>query len=151
MAQNCDSALFLVALLLFVASKPLAHAQLPIRPLNVTGQICCTSTGNCPGQGVPRVVVSLNCTILNSTITLGRNTTNANGTFSISVPAVVGTVGSLPLLPCTVSTSLSINRVVCPVLSTINSTLVSALRPITIVLGLVQNATATGFFNVTLT
>ncbi|GER52371.1 pollen Ole e 1 allergen and extensin family protein [Striga asiatica] len=150
MAQNRDSALFLISLLLFVASKPLAHAQSPIT-LNVIGQICCTSTGNCPGQGIPRAVVSLNCTnFLNSTITLGRNTTNANGTFSISVRAVVGRVGSLPILPCTVSTSLPINRVLCPVLSTTNGTLVSALRPITVVLGAVRNATITGFFNVTL-
>lgn len=65
---NRGSTLCFIALLFLGASSnyPFAHAQ--PNGVAISGKVCCTPTGNCPaggqgqGQGVPRVVVRLNCT-----------------------------------------------------------------------------------------
>ncbi|KAG8372230.1 hypothetical protein BUALT_Bualt12G0044900 [Buddleja alternifolia] len=155
MAYNCASALFLIALL-FAASNPLANGQLLPNPLprgiTLNGTLCCTATGNCPGQGVAGALVSLNCTVLGATVNLGQATTNANGTFNITVPAVRGIVLGHSVIPCVTAVRLPLNNVACPVLSTANGVLASALESVgtlvTSALGLVQNVRLTGFVNV---
>ncbi|KAG8372225.1 hypothetical protein BUALT_Bualt12G0044400 [Buddleja alternifolia] len=74
-----------------VSKRPLLPNPLP-RGITLNGTLCCTATGNCPGQGVAGALVSLNCTVLGATVNLGQATTNANGTFNITVPAVRGIV-----------------------------------------------------------
>ncbi|KAG8372221.1 hypothetical protein BUALT_Bualt12G0043900 [Buddleja alternifolia] len=152
MAYNYASALFLIALL-FVASNPLANGQiLTLRGLSVTGRLCCTPTGNCPGQGVSGALVRLNCTILGSNVTVGQGTTNVNGNFNITVGALTGLILGLPTLPCVAVVQLPLNNVVCPVLSTTNGVLASALQSVgtvvTSLLGLVQNFVLNGFFRI---
>ncbi|KAK4412757.1 hypothetical protein Salat_2922900 [Sesamum alatum] len=149
MAHNQTSALFLISLLLFAAAAALAHGQLSLGGLKVGGQLCCTSTGNCPGQGVPGAIVNLNCNILGATTTVGQATTNANGSFNITVPALTGLVLGLPIVPCVAAVQLPLDGVVCPVLSTTQGVLSSVVQSVdtvvSTVLGLVQNATAVGF------
>ncbi|KAL2232918.1 UNVERIFIED_CONTAM: hypothetical protein Sindi_1471800 [Sesamum indicum] len=148
MAHNQTSALFLISLL-FAAAEPLVHGQISLGGLTVGGQLCCTSTGNCPGQGVPGVPVNLTCNILGATTTVGQATTDANGSFNITVPAPTGLILGLPLLPCLAGVQLPLASVVCPVLSTTGGVLSSVVQSVdTIVsgtLGLVQNATTVGF------
>ncbi|KAL3632630.1 hypothetical protein CASFOL_025614 [Castilleja foliolosa] len=150
MSYNRVHALFLISLL-FAASNPLVHGQIiNLGGLTVGGTLCCTPTGNCPGgQGVAGSLVSLNCSILGSTVTVGQATTNANGTFNITVPGIAGLVLGLPIVPCTASVQLPLSSVVCPVLSTANGLLVSAIQSlgtiVTSALGLIQNATIIGF------
>ncbi|KAI3459660.1 hypothetical protein Pfo_016323 [Paulownia fortunei] len=153
MAYNRASALFLIALVLFAATNPLAQGLgITLRGLSVGGQLCCTSTGNCPGQGVAGAAVSLNCTILGVSTTVGQTTTNANGSFNITVPALTGLILGLPILPCVASVRLPLDSVVCPVLSTTNGVLASVVQSVgtllTSTLGLIQNATIVGFVNV---
>ncbi|KAG8372224.1 hypothetical protein BUALT_Bualt12G0044300 [Buddleja alternifolia] len=152
MAYNYASALFLISLL-FAASNPLANGQiLTLRGLSVTGRLCCTPTGNCPGQGVNGALVRLNCTILGSNVTVGQGTTNVNGNFNITVGALTGLILGLPTLPCVAVVQLPLNNVVCPVLSTTNGVLASALQSVgtvvTSLLGLVQNFVLNGFFRI---
>ncbi|GFQ04426.1 hypothetical protein PHJA_002586500 [Phtheirospermum japonicum] len=149
MSYNRVHALFLISLL-FAASNPLVHGQvITLGGLTVGGNLCCTPTGNCPGQGVAGSLVSLNCTILGATVTVGQATTNANGTFNITVPAIAGLILGLPIVPCVASVQLPLSSVVCPVLSTTNGVLASAIRSVgtivTTTLGLIQNATIAGF------
>ncbi|KAL7154858.1 hypothetical protein ABFS83_03G031900 [Erythranthe nasuta] len=134
------TALFLIALL-FVASNPLAHGQeeLPMAGLSVSGSLCCTPTGNCPGRGVSGVPVSLNCNVLGVGVTvLGRGITNVNGIFNIYVPTVSGLILGLPIIPCVATVQLRLSPLVCPVLSTTTGLLTSALIPV----GTVVNATS---------
>ncbi|KAK4412758.1 hypothetical protein Salat_2923000 [Sesamum alatum] len=141
--------LFLISLLLFATAAPLAHGQINLGGLTVGGQLCCTSTGNCPGQGVPGAVVNLLCNILGGTTTVGQATTNANGSFNITVPALAGLVLGLPIVPCVAGIQLPLEAVVCPVLSATQGVLSSVVQSVDTVvstaLGLVQNATAVGF------
>ncbi|KAL3632632.1 hypothetical protein CASFOL_025616 [Castilleja foliolosa] len=154
-SNNRVSALILIALL-FAASYPLAHGQtFTLQGLRVNGRLCCTPTGNCPvlgGQGVAGVPVTLNCTIFGVSTRVGQATTNTNGTFNISVPALRGLILGLPIVPCVASTQLPFDStVICPALSTVNGTLVSAIRSTGIffnqTLALIQNAALTGFIN----
>ncbi|KAL3632594.1 hypothetical protein CASFOL_025578 [Castilleja foliolosa] len=154
-SNNRVSALILIALL-FAASYPLGHGQnITLDGLRVNGRLCCTPTGNCPvqgGQGVAGVPVTLNCTIFGVSTTLGRATTNTNGTFNINVPALTGLILGFPIVPCVASTQLPFDStVICPTLSTVNGTLVSAIRSagtfFNQTIGTVQNATLTGFIN----
>ncbi|CAA0809792.1 Unknown protein [Striga hermonthica] len=135
MAHNRALALFLVALV-FAASNPLAHGlQLNVTGLTVSGQLCCTPTGNCPGQGVSGALVSLNCTnFLGVTTTVGQTTTGINGTFNITVPGLTSLLRGLPnLLPCVASVQLPLDPAICPVLSTVNGTLVATVSFVGIV------------------
>ncbi|CAA0822413.1 Unknown protein [Striga hermonthica] len=87
MTQNLASAFFLVSLL-FAASNPPASAQIlpdSVDLLNVAGQLCCTSNGNCPGQGVSGALVSLNSKIHDQTTALAQATTNSNGSFDMKI------------------------------------------------------------------
>ncbi|KAK4428479.1 hypothetical protein Salat_1147500 [Sesamum alatum] len=152
MASATTSALFLVALLLFTTH---GHGQGIVLPsLRVTGGLCCTSTGNCPGQGINGTVVRLNCTnILGVTTTVGQSTTNATGFFNISVPSITGILLGLPTIPCAVSVQLPLNATICPVLSTTTGVLASAVQSVgTVVnttLGTVLNVVITGFIRLT--
>ncbi|KAL2228916.1 UNVERIFIED_CONTAM: hypothetical protein Sindi_1871300 [Sesamum indicum] len=103
MASTCTSALFIVALLLFTTH---GHGQL-LPGLVVNGRLCCTSTGNCPGQGVNGTVVKLNCTnLLGVSTTVGQSTTNTTGSFSITVPRLISLVAGIPTIPCVVTVQL---------------------------------------------
>ncbi|KAL3632596.1 hypothetical protein CASFOL_025580 [Castilleja foliolosa] len=154
-SNNRISAVILIALL-FAASYPQAQGQnITLNGLRVNGRLCCTPTGNCPvqgGQGVAGVPVTLNCTIFGASTTLGRATTNTNGTFNINVPALTGLILGFPIVPCVASTQLPFDStVICPALSTVNGTLVSAIRSagtfFNQTIGTIQNATLTGFIN----
>ncbi|KAL9154886.1 hypothetical protein ABFS82_10G146800 [Erythranthe guttata] len=130
--NNRISTICLISLLLFAAaSTPPAHGQvITLRGLSVSGSLCCTPTGNCPGRGIPGVPVSLNCTIVGvGARVLGRNTTNVNGTFNITVPAITGLILGLPTLPCLAIVQLPLNSTVCPPLSTINGVLAGSYQP----------------------
>ncbi|GER51955.1 S-acyl fatty acid synthase thioesterase [Striga asiatica] len=137
MAHNCGLALFLIALV-FAASNPLAHGQqLNVTGLTVSGRLCCTPTGNCPGQGVPGALVSLNCTnfLGGGTITVGQTRTSINGTFNITVPRLTGLdLRGFPNISCVASVNLPLNSAICPVLSTVNGTLVATLSLVEILL-----------------
>ncbi|KAG8372232.1 hypothetical protein BUALT_Bualt12G0045600 [Buddleja alternifolia] len=132
MAYNRFYALFLVSLLLFAASNPQVHGAWRNWPLglSVSDQLCCTSTGNCPGQGIGGAVVSLNCTILGVSTTVGQNTTDVNGSFNITVPAITGLVIGLLRIPCVAIVQLPLNATTCPLLSTASGILTSAIRPV---------------------
>ncbi|CAA0809793.1 Unknown protein [Striga hermonthica] len=146
MAHNCALALLLIALV-FATSNPLAHAlQLNVTGLTVSGQLCCTPTGNCPGQGVSGALVSLNCTnILGVTTTVGQTTTGINGTFNITVPGLTSLLRGLPNLPCVASVQLPLDPAICPVLSTVNGTLVATVSFFGIVLSAVLGLVASFF------
>ncbi|KAL9154885.1 hypothetical protein ABFS82_10G146700 [Erythranthe guttata] len=152
--SNGVSAFFLVAFLFAVASTPLAHGQvITARGLTVNGSLCCTPTGNCPGQGVSGVPVSLNCTIVGvGARVLGSGITNVNGSFNITVPAITGLILGLPMLPCVVTVQLPLSPVVCPVLNATTGILAATVNSIGTVLtstfGLVQAATIGAFFNI---
>ncbi|KAG6424307.1 hypothetical protein SASPL_114722 [Salvia splendens] len=142
------SALFFAALLLLAAVSPARGAGIFLNGLTVNGQLCCTSTGNCPGQGVGGVPIVLNCTnIFGGTTTAGRTTTTDTGSFNFTVPLVGLILGNI--IPCTVGVQLPLESVACPVLSATTGTLSSTVQSIgtvvTSVLGLLQNATITGF------
>ncbi|KAL1563598.1 hypothetical protein AAHA92_06046 [Salvia divinorum] len=148
MANNHASALFFAALILLAASSPARGAGIFLNGLTISGQLCCTSTGNCPGQGVGRVPIVLNCTnIFGGTTTAGRTTTTDTGSFNFTVPLLGLILGNI--IPCTVGVQLPLERIVCPALSTTTGTLSSIVQSVgtvvTSVLGLVQNATITGF------
>ncbi|GER51957.1 pollen Ole e 1 allergen and extensin family protein [Striga asiatica] len=98
--------------------------------LIVGGQLCCTSTGNCPRQVVSGALISLNCTILGVTTTVGQTTTDINGSFNITVRALIGLVLGLPSPPCIVSVRLPLDSIVCPMLSTVDGALVSTVRSV---------------------
>ncbi|KAL2228084.1 UNVERIFIED_CONTAM: hypothetical protein Sindi_1871100 [Sesamum indicum] len=150
MASTCTSALFIVALLLFTTH---GHGQL-LPGLVVNGRLCCTSTGNCPGQGVNGTVVKLNCTnLLGVSTTVGQSTTNTTGSFSITVPRLISLVAGIPTIPCVVTVQLPLNATICPVLSTTTGLLTSTLRALDTVvdatLGRILNTTLDGFINLT--
>ncbi|KAG8367772.1 hypothetical protein BUALT_Bualt16G0107500 [Buddleja alternifolia] len=151
MVYTSSSTYFFFALLLLaIANYPLAHGiGISFSGLSVSGQLCCTSTRNCPSQGVGGVVVQLNCTILGTSTTVGQATTNATGSFNITTPAITGLILGQPLVPCVASVQLPLEAAVCPLLSTTNGALVSTVQSVgtlaTNVFGLVQNAILSGF------
>ncbi|KAL2231967.1 UNVERIFIED_CONTAM: hypothetical protein Sindi_1376700 [Sesamum indicum] len=150
MASTCTSTLFIVALLLFTTR---GHGQSQLLPgLVVNGRLCCTSTGNCPGQGVNGTVVKLNCTnLLGVSTTVGQSTTNTTGSFNITVPRILGLLLGLPRIPCVVTVQLPLNATICPVLSTTTGILTSTLQTVGIVVnttsGILLNTTLNGFIN----
>ncbi|KAL9156164.1 hypothetical protein ABFS82_09G055600 [Erythranthe guttata] len=152
MAYNRASALFLIAVLFAAASNPLAHGQvLTVRGLTVSGSLCCTPTGNCPGQGIPGVGVNLNCTIFGVSTIVGRGITGVNGSFNITVPAITGLILALPTLPCVATVQLPLSPVLCPVLNATTGILGATVNSVgtlfTSVFGLVRAATIGAFIN----
>ncbi|KAL7097598.1 hypothetical protein ACP275_10G154600 [Erythranthe tilingii] len=152
--NNGATAFFLISLLFAAASTPLAHGQsLTVRGLTVIGSLCCTPTGNCPGQGVAGVPVSLNCTLVGgSARVLGTGVTDANGRFNITLPALTGLILGQPFVPCVTTVQLPLSTVICPALNTTTGLLAAAVQSagtvFTSTLGLIQNATITGFVGV---
>lgn len=146
-----SSAVCLIIALVFFGA--IAEAQvLSLKGLNVSGSLCCTPTGNCPGQGLGGVPVRLNCTnLINGSTTVSTTTTNANGGFSFTVPALAGILSRLPALPCNVSVQLPVSSVACPVLNTANRTLTATTTSlgtfINSALGLLLNAAVNRFVN----
>ncbi|KAG6421273.1 hypothetical protein SASPL_117823 [Salvia splendens] len=135
------SALFFAALFLLAVASPARGAGIFLNGLTVNGQLCCTSTGNCPGQGVDGVPVVLNCTnIFGSTTTAGRTTTTDTGSFKFTIPLVGLIFGNI--IPCTVGVLSS--AALSATTGTL-STVQSVGTVVTGVLGLLQNATITGF------
>ncbi|KAL8491080.1 hypothetical protein ACS0TY_022924 [Phlomoides rotata] len=101
-----------------------------IRGLNITGIVCCTPTGNCPGPPLVGANVSLICSggLGNTTTT----TTNANGSFNLGL--INNILGGLLPLPCNLTVSLPLNQTICPILSTVNGTLTGVTDTLTPVL-----------------
>lgn len=152
MAYNLTALLlFTAALLLFAFESPSTHvAADTLNGLTVNGRLCCTANGNCPGQSLAGVGVRLNCTLLGLTTTIiGFGTTDSNGAYTITVPALPGLALGSPLLPCTVNVRLPLEAAVCPVLSTTTGLLVGTLRAVGMVvnavLGPVQVATVDAY------
>ncbi|KAL8470750.1 hypothetical protein ACS0TY_033352 [Phlomoides rotata] len=140
MTYNHTSAFFLIAVVLFASTKPLSLAQLtPNLGLSVSGQLCCSFTGNCPGRGVPGVVVSLNCSggSFGNLVGYGQNITDANGRFNINVGNLAGVRQDGALIPCGVIIQFPVNPT-CSVLPfpRTNDFLVGLILP----LGLVRTA-----------
>ncbi|KAI3446593.1 hypothetical protein Pfo_003258 [Paulownia fortunei] len=151
MACNTAISFFLISLLLFASTNPLALGQNRLNGLTVSGRLCCTFTGNCPGQPLVGANVNLRCfTGLGVSTTLGQNTTNVNGNFNITVARVPGLILGLPVVPCLAIVQLPLNSTVCAALSTARGSLVSAIGGVgTVVvstLGTVQNAITIGLF-----
>ncbi|KAL2243778.1 UNVERIFIED_CONTAM: hypothetical protein Sindi_0495800 [Sesamum indicum] len=138
-----------MALLLFTTR---GHGQGQLLPgLVINGQLCCTFTRNCPGQGVNGTVVKLNCTnILGVSTTVGQSTTNTTGSFNITVPHILGLLLSLPRIPYV---QLPLNTTICPMLSTTTGVLTSTLRTVGTVVnttsGILLITTLNGFINLT--
>ncbi|KAL8470748.1 hypothetical protein ACS0TY_033350 [Phlomoides rotata] len=114
MAYKITCAFFLIALILFTTSTPLSHAQL--LSVSVTGRLCCSATGNCPGVGpIPGVVVRLIC-LRGGLVT--QTTTDANGRYNITASNVLGNLPLNQILnPCVVAIRLPLNNTICPILS----------------------------------
>ncbi|KAL7097113.1 hypothetical protein ACP275_10G122900 [Erythranthe tilingii] len=129
MAYSRASSVFLI-LVLFVAAATtsLAHGRLD---MNFEGRLCCTTTGNCPGQGVPGVPVEIDCAINGYIETVGQGTTDANGSFNVFVPEINARIpygGRFSAIPCVATVGLPLNTEVCPALSTTTGLLLSAFR-----------------------
>ncbi|KAL8489148.1 hypothetical protein ACS0TY_025153 [Phlomoides rotata] len=88
----------------------------------VTGTLCCTPTGTCPGTPVQGVLVKVNCTsIFGASVLVGQNTTDMTGSFNISIPNIIGVVPSaLGVFPCNVTIALPLNETICPVFSAVD-------------------------------
>ncbi|KAL8543967.1 hypothetical protein ACS0TY_004496 [Phlomoides rotata] len=117
--NNISPPLLIALLLLFATTNPPAHAQIP-GGLIISGKLCCTGTGTCPGPPVSGALVSLNCSspLLGASVdVLGQNITDINGFFNITIPNVLNAVS---LLPCNVVVRLPLDQTVCAVLSTAN-------------------------------
>ncbi|KAL7138242.1 hypothetical protein ABFS83_10G150800 [Erythranthe nasuta] len=152
--NNGATAYFLISLLFAAASTPPARGQsLNLRGLTVSGSLCCTPTGNCPGQGVVGVPVSLNCTLVGGIArVLGTGVTDANGRFNITLPALTGLILGQPFVPCVTTVQLPLSTAICPALNITPGLLAAAVQNAGTVfsttLGLVQNAIITGFVGV---
>lgn len=139
---------------MFSAFSSAAHASFigpTVQALSVTGQLCCTSTGNCPGSPAPRAVVSLSCfnvLTLSSTV-VAQNTTDVDGLFTITVPTTPGLILGLSKIPCVVTVQLPLDAAVCPALSAATGVLTGAVQAVgtatTPVLGRVQTARVSVF------
>ncbi|KAL8557131.1 hypothetical protein ACS0TY_004547 [Phlomoides rotata] len=146
--NNISPPLLISLLLLFATTNPPAHAQIP-GGLIISGKLCCTGTGTCPGPPVSGALVSLNCSspLLGASVdVLGQNITDINGFFNITIPNVLNAVS---LLPCNVVVRLPLDQTVCAVLSTANGLLIATVQSVgtllTQALGLVQNAKVSAF------
>ncbi|KAL8481804.1 hypothetical protein ACS0TY_028084 [Phlomoides rotata] len=178
MAQNSHTfAFFLIALIMFATAKPLAHAQLGgllpgitgglpipinniplpilnnliVQGLNISGILCCTPTGNCPG-GPPLsgVLVNISCSgpLAGGSLIIGQGRTDLNGVFNISVTNIANYLANLlPVLPCNIT--INPDQAICPILYNVDgilgTVLTTVLTPISIVLnqviGLILNLT----------
>lgn len=150
--NNHASPFFLIALILFSTTNPPTLAQiLPVLTtgLTVSGNLCCTSTGTCPGPPVSGALISLNCSspLLGASAVLGQNSTDIKGRFNITVANALNAIGILPA--CNVVVQLPLDRTVCLVLSTANGVLIGTVQSVgtllTQALGLVQSATVSPF------
>ncbi|CAA0809794.1 Unknown protein [Striga hermonthica] len=138
MAYNRAYTLLLATMLVLAGSGPPTQAQ----DILLSGELCCTPTGNCPGQGVPGVLVSLNCTntLGGGTIAVSQTRTSINGTFNATVPVLTNLLQGMPVnFTCLAGVRLPLNSTLCPVLSTTNGTLVATGN----IVGRVPNATST--------
>ncbi|KAH6810333.1 hypothetical protein C2S51_024095 [Perilla frutescens var. frutescens] len=139
MARHCccsSSSLLCLMLMTVVFLLPAADATFitpNVQGLFVNGTLCCSQNGNCPGSGpLAGVNVTLTCKNLLVATVVGQNITNANGTFSITVPAA--SLGSFPLLfpslACVATVQLPVSSAICPALSATSGTLVALLQTV---------------------
>ncbi|KAG6431837.1 hypothetical protein SASPL_109927 [Salvia splendens] len=138
------SPIVLLSLLLLAIGGAHATIFFP-RPLTVTGQLCCTQNGNCPGTPVAGATVTLNCpgSILSPPVSVSTTTT-ATGTFSLS--AIRQSITGLTIfVGCTITVQLPVPATAaCPVLSNTGGILISLIRR-TGEVGGVQLGVPTGF------
>lgn len=123
MGCNRVTAFFIIAFLSVAAT---AHAQ---TVLMVSDRLCCTATGNCPGQGLGGQAVRLRCTYpTGATSIVGQSTTNSDGGFRIIVPRAQGlAIHNVLILPCVAFVRLPVDAALCPALSAINGLLQSVV------------------------
>ncbi|KAL1534448.1 hypothetical protein AAHA92_30623 [Salvia divinorum] len=134
MGYKQSPSLIMAALLLWT---PLAYGQLmPDIPLDiVSGRICCTSTGNCAlgSVGIPGGRVSLNyATLLGTLVSAAQGAISPTGDFNFNLrrnitPGLFGSVNGI--LPYKVVVNLPLNSTVCPILNTVNGTLIGVPIP----------------------
>ncbi|KAL7137803.1 hypothetical protein ABFS83_10G117700 [Erythranthe nasuta] len=143
MAYNRASVIFLIVVHFVAITNRLAHGQLfvGLSNMNFEGRLCCTTTGNCPGQGIPGVPVSITCTINGYTDVAGQGTTDVNGAFNVYVLGITGYFYGLSTIPCVATVQLPLDTVVCPALNTTTGLLSSAFR---------RNGTANGSLKATI-
>ncbi|KAL8501957.1 hypothetical protein ACS0TY_021183 [Phlomoides rotata] len=110
MAYNHAS--FLIALILLFTTS--SHAQRV--SVSVTGRLCCSATGNCPGVGpIQGVVVRLIC--LRGGL-INQTTTDADGRYNITALNALGIISLSQIInPCVVAIRLPLNNTICPILS----------------------------------
>ncbi|KAH6765489.1 hypothetical protein C2S52_016472 [Perilla frutescens var. hirtella] len=136
MARHCCCSCSLLCLMLMtvVFLLPAADATFitpNVQGLFVNGTLCCSQNGNCPGSGpLAGVNVTLTCKNLLVATVVGQNITNANGVFSITVPAA--SLGSVPLLlpslACLINVQLPVSSAACSTLSATSGALIGILQ-----------------------
>ncbi|KAL8485284.1 hypothetical protein ACS0TY_027547 [Phlomoides rotata] len=114
--------------------------NLIVQGLNISGILCCTPTGNCPG-GPPLsgVLVNISCSgpLAGGSLIIGQGRTDLNGVFNISVTNIANYLANpLPVLPCNIT--INPDQAICPILSNVDgilgTVLTTVLTPISIVL-----------------
>lgn len=148
--MNRSVAIFLMSLVLFhVTTYPLAAAQLGSPTALVSGVLCCTSNGSCPGIVLPNVTVSLRCTgLLGNVQTIATSLTSATGAFSFLLTplqvVLLGLLSPTNINQCSVMVPVPLTSAVCPVLNGVTGIL-SAPLPVGNLIGNLLNITIGGF------
>lgn len=149
-SKNRSIAIFLMSLVLFhVTTYPLAAAQLSGTSGIVSGLLCCTSNGSCPGIVLPNVTVALRCTdLLGNVRTIATSLTSATGAFSFLLSPVtvilLGLLSPTNINQCNVMFPLPLSSAVCPVLNGVTGSLSTPL-PVGTLTGNLLNITIGGF------
>ena len=129
-----------------------AHATINIpRAATVTGQLCCTQNGNCPGTPVVGATVTLTCpaSLLRPGVSVSTTTT-ANGAFTINTTINSNSLTGLTIFNrCTIIVPLPVPATAaCPVLSNTGGTLISLVSRTGQLANGVQTGITVGFVRV---
>ncbi|KAG6428712.1 hypothetical protein SASPL_112968 [Salvia splendens] len=130
MAGISVSLIVLLSVLLLESGGAHATIFIPV-PGIVTGPVCCTPDGNCPGTGAAGATVTLTClgSLLNPGVSIS-NTTTATGIFSISANITTYSISSLTIFSrCYITVQLPVPAAdACFILSNTGGTLFSFVR-----------------------
>ncbi|KAG6431833.1 hypothetical protein SASPL_109918 [Salvia splendens] len=88
------------------------------RVVTITGQICCTPSGNCPGTPVVGAAVTLTCsgTIITPGVITNTTTSSGDGTYTVSATITTNfIIAAVNIVPCLITVQLPIAT--CPALS----------------------------------
>ncbi|GER25996.1 pollen Ole e 1 allergen and extensin family protein [Striga asiatica] len=127
MACYSTIALFLVVDLFATTGNGQGPGISTLSGLTVSGRICCTENGTCPGEGVEGAVVRVNCTtrLSGGSTTIAQGTTNASGFFNITIPSLSELQLGQLTHPCVAAVELPLDYTVCSALSDTTGSLVS--------------------------